>query len=160
MTVSFSESPTPLHRRNEASAVFGVANVGAGSAIGAKRSSLAGELPDQDNDELMSNAPNCLRPPAQLQLGGNADDCLGVLELAANWEEKLYGVEGRKPLMSFSGLSLIACARMFQRFPPRPLQYRARIFGFQSLPSPLPVVCPQFFLPASKCSYCHDLRTA
>jgi hypothetical protein len=79
-------------------------------AILAKRSSFAGELPDQDlvvyvralNDELMSNAPSYLRPPAQLQLVRNSEDCLGVIELVVNWEaEKLYGVEGRGPFDEF-----------------------------------------------------------
>lgn len=79
-------------------------------AIRAKKLSFAGELPDQDfvgfirslNEQLLANAPSYLRPPAQLQLVRSAEDCLGVIELAVNWEaEKLYGVEGRGPFDEF-----------------------------------------------------------
>jgi Eco57I restriction-modification methylase len=79
-------------------------------AIAAKRSSFRRDLPDQDlvvyvrrvNDELQIGAPRYLRPPAQLQLVRNADDCLGVIEHAVNWEaEKLYGVEGCGPFDEF-----------------------------------------------------------
>ena len=79
-------------------------------AIAAKRVSFKGELPDQHlvvyvrllNDELQAIAPTYLRPPAQLQLVRNADDCLEVIERAVNWEaEKLYGVEGCGPFDEF-----------------------------------------------------------
>lgn len=75
-----------------------------------KRLSFEGNLPDQElvvfvrrlNELLLGNAPVYLRPPAQLQLVRNAEDCLGVIELAMNWEaEKLYGVEGCGPFNEF-----------------------------------------------------------
>jgi type I restriction-modification system DNA methylase subunit len=49
-------------------------------------------------DELTANAPNYLRPPAQLRLLSTTADCLATIELAVNWEvEKLYGIEGCGP---------------------------------------------------------------
>jgi hypothetical protein len=79
-------------------------------AIEAKRFAFAGEPPPNDvvarvrqvADQLNASAPAYLRPPAQLKLLHTAADCLGIIELAVNWEaEKLYGVEGLGPFDEF-----------------------------------------------------------
>jgi hypothetical protein len=79
-------------------------------AIEAKRLSFAGAVPPNElaayvrrlTEELSAHAPGYLRPPAQLRLLSTAADCLGILELAVNWEaEKLYGVEGEGPFDEF-----------------------------------------------------------
>ena len=79
-------------------------------AIRAKRLSFMNELPDHDmvryvrllNDDLQRAAPAYLKPAAQLQLVRSADDCLGIIEQAVNWEaEKLYRVEGFGPFDEF-----------------------------------------------------------
>jgi len=80
------------------------------TAMTAKRLSFGRQAPDQEfiahvrtlNDELQSKAPSYLHAPAQLQLLRAADDCLGIIERAVNWEaEKLYGVEGEGPFDEF-----------------------------------------------------------
>ena len=54
------------------------------------------------SEDLSSNAPAYLHAPAQLQLIRTANDCLGIIERAVNWEaEKLYGVEGEGPFDEF-----------------------------------------------------------
>jgi hypothetical protein len=82
----------------------------AGQALAAKRLSFSGAvLPDELVGYtrklaryLLAGAPAYLRPPAQIQLVGTPSDCLGMIELAVNWEaEKLYRVEGLGPFDEF-----------------------------------------------------------
>jgi hypothetical protein len=52
--------------------------------------------------EKQKSAPEYLRPPKQLKLITNCDDCLNIIELAVHWAvERLYGVEGYGPFNEF-----------------------------------------------------------
>jgi hypothetical protein len=79
-------------------------------AIEAKRLTFTGEQPPNElvvfarqlDQQLNSQAPSYLRPPAQLRLLDTPDACLGIIERAVNWEaERLYGVEGLGPFDEF-----------------------------------------------------------
>jgi hypothetical protein len=51
---------------------------------------------------LASEAPDYLRPSAQLTFATDPKDCLTILERAVSWSaEKLYGVEGQGPFDEF-----------------------------------------------------------
>ena len=51
---------------------------------------------------LQQEAPDYLRPPAQMNLAVSPEDCLTILERAVSWRaEALYGVEGEGPFDEF-----------------------------------------------------------
>jgi hypothetical protein len=75
-----------------------------------KRASYAGASLAQDqvaevrawSKRLQQDAPDYLRPPAQMNLAVSPEDCLTILERAASWRaEVLYGVEGEGPFDEF-----------------------------------------------------------
>lgn len=75
-----------------------------------KRASYAGDSLDQEqvaevrawSKRLQQDAPDYLRPPAQMNLAVSPEDCLTILERAVSWRaEVLYGVEGEGPFDEF-----------------------------------------------------------